>query len=147
MSPFDYFYRTSVGGGDAIGVSRCRPFRIPASNTLLDANLRSHRRRLAGPPAVYHTSGEPRSQLSTPRRPRRRLVGSCHHQRGPMAYRIAAHPLFVSAVRRVSMPFRVGVGELLDSLPEHRGRSPLPRFPLIHDRFAGSANTNGESGL
>jgi len=57
MLPLDYFSKTSVGGGDAISVSRCRSFRIPASSTLLGANLRSHRRRLASPPAVYRTFG------------------------------------------------------------------------------------------
>src|SRR5262249_31834319 len=54
---FDHFSRTSVGGGDALSVSRCRSLRIPASSTLLGANLRSHRKRLARPPAVYRTFG------------------------------------------------------------------------------------------
>ena len=57
MLPLDYFSQTSVGGGDAISVSRCRSFRIPASSTLLGANLRSHRKRLASPPAAYRTFG------------------------------------------------------------------------------------------
>ena len=29
-------------------------------------------------------------------------------------------------------------------LPENRGRRPLPRLPLIHDRFAGGAHVRRE---